>query len=700
MLTTILDYAPLWVFALLLVGWIAVWLYFFKERKQKIRFFLPVLLLIVFIWGILQLTAVQNFIVNKVTTTLSKELHAKVKIQYINYHLFDKMALNGLLVEDLKKDTLLYAGSASFKITDWFFLKNKAILHYIALDNAIVNLQRTDSIWNYQFLASYLSQPVDSSTKSKEVIAFDFKKIQMTNIQFNQVDQWIGQNLKFSVKKFDLNAKEINFNKKQIHLQNISLDSPVFSQEDYTGLRPDSLIKKKVEKINLPSSLPYKWNNEGWLLLVNNIEIKNGVFVNEIESTYPANKETIDGDHLRFSNITGEINDIRFDKDTLTAFIQLGTKEKCGLDIKKLQANVKFTPDIMEFKQLNLQTEKSRLGNYYAMKYASFQKNMNNFIHDVQLESNFTDSKLSTDDLAFFAPEVKNWKMLFDISGSVTGRIDNLRTKGMRITFGSSLIDGDISFSGLPAIDKTFINLNANNIQANYIDLCTIVPSLKNITNPQLSKLGNIQYQGKFTGFINDFVAFGSIHTQLGILKGDVNLKISEKRTPVYKGKISTVGFKLGEFLNVSSLQNITFNGDVNGSGFSEKDINANFNGKVDTLGFKGYDYQNIAVNGRFFKKIFTGLLSIQDENLVVDSLKGTIDLNSKVPQFLFNASLSKSDFKKLKLTEDDFELKGDFELNFAGNNIDDFLGTARVYNAKLTQIKTAPPNCKRLLTK
>jgi hypothetical protein len=92
LLTTILDYAPLWVFALLLVGWIAVWLYFFKERKQKIRFFLPVLLLIVFIWGILQITAVQNFIVGKVTTTLSKELHAKVKIDYINYHLFDKLA--------------------------------------------------------------------------------------------------------------------------------------------------------------------------------------------------------------------------------------------------------------------------------------------------------------------------------------------------------------------------------------------------------------------------------------------------------------------------------------------------------------------------------------------------------------------------------------------------------------------------------
>ena len=684
LLTTVLNDAPLWVFVVLLVGWIGIWLYFFKERNQKIKFFLPPLLLVLFIWGILQLTPVQNYIVGKVTTTLSKELHAKVKIQYINYHLFDKMALNGFLVEDLKKDTLLYAGSASFKITDWFFFKNKAIIQYIALDNAVINLHRTDSTWNYQFIADYFAQPSDSTTKSKEAIVFDFKKIILTNIQFNQVDKWVGQNLKFSVKKFDLNAEQINLAKKQIHLKNILLDAPIFSQEDYTGLRPDSLIKKKFEKINL-SSLPYKWNNEGWLLLVNKIEIKNGEFINEIESNHLTYKETIDGDHLKFSNITGEIKDIRFEKDTLTAFIHLGTKERCGLDIKQLQANLKFTPDIMEFTQLDLKTEKSRLGDYYAMKYTSFQKNMNNFIHDVQLEGNFIDSKLSTDDIAFFAPEVKNWEMIFDISGSIIGRFDNLRTQGMRISSGSSLFDGDISLSGLPDIDKTFINLDANTLQTNYADLCTIAPSLKNITTPQLSKLGYIQYQGRFTGFINDFVAFGSIQTQLGILKGDINLKLPEKRTPIYKGKISTVGFKLGEFFNFSPLQNITFNGNVNGFGFSEKDINANFYGKIDTLGLNGYDYQNIDVNGRFFKKIFTGHLSVHDENLVVDSLNGTIDLNSKVPQFLFNASMSKSDLKKLKLTTDDFELKGDFELNFAGNNIDDFLGTARVYNAKLT---------------
>lgn len=684
LLTNVLTDSPTWVFVGLLLGWLAFWLYVFKKRGQKIRFLLPPLLLILFTWGILQLTPVQNILVDKVTSSLSKQLHAKVSIRYINYHLFDKMALNGLLVEDLKRDTLLYAGSASFKITDWFFFKNKAVIHYIALDNALVNLHRTDSVWNYQFLADFFGGPADSSTSSKEGIEFDFKKIQLTHVQFNQVDKWIGQNMLFSVEKMDLNAKQIDLNKKQLHLKKITLVAPVFSQLDYTGLRPDSLIKKKVANKNLPP-LPYKWNNDGWLLLVNSIEINKGVFNNDIETLRPAYTGSFDEQHFQFSNISGELKNIRYDKDTLSAFLQLTTKEKCGFEVKKLQANLKFTPEIMEFNQLELVTEKSRLGNYYAMKYSGFQKSMNNFIHDVRLEADFKDSQLNSDDLAFFAPAAKRWKMVFAIEGTAIGKIDNLRTKGMRIKTGNSLIDGDVSFIGLPDINKTFIDLNANEIQTNYADICTIAPSLRNITNPQLSKLGNILYQGKFTGFVNDFVAFGTINTQLGMVKGDINLKLPEKRSPVYRGKISTVGFKLGEFFNTRQLDDITFNGNINGSGFSEKDINANFDGKINRIGFNGYGYQNIDINGKFFKKIFTGLVRVHDENLIVDSLKGTIDLNSKVPQFLFNASLGKADLKKLNLTAEDFDLKGQFELNFAGNNIDDFLGTAKVFNTSLT---------------
>ena len=67
------------------------------------------------------------------------------------------MNLTGVLLKDQKKDTLVYAGQVKLRITDWFFFKDTAIIKYVGLEDAIVKLNRTDSIWNYQFIANYLA---------------------------------------------------------------------------------------------------------------------------------------------------------------------------------------------------------------------------------------------------------------------------------------------------------------------------------------------------------------------------------------------------------------------------------------------------------------------------------------------------------------------------------------------------------------
>lgn len=675
--------SPIWVFAIALAGWFAGWLFVFKNFKQKVWFFLTLLLFVFSTWGILQIPPVQNFLVRKVATAFSDKLHAKVRIQYIRYRFFDKMEMKGLLVEDQHKDTLLFAGNARVNITDWFFLKNKATLKYVALDDAVVNMQRTDSVWNYQFLVDYFGGSKDSSAKKKGGIEFDIKIATFSNIEFNQIDKWVGKNMKVAVKKLDLFADDINFTKKQININTLTLDGPVFSQEDYTGFRPDSLIRKKISKPKLTPDL-YKWNNDGWVLHMGAISVTNGVFINEVATERLPYPDQFDGQHIRFSNLTGVLKNVNFIKDTLSAEVLLGSKERSGFELQKLQANLKFTPEKMEFNNLDLITNSSRLGNYYVMKYKSFGRDMSNFLHDVTLEANFVNSHLNTDDLAFFAPGVKSWKRIFEIEGLASGAIDNFNIKKMLIKSGNSLLDGNISLRGLPDIKHTFIDFRANDLKTTFGDISTIVPALKTITKPQLSKLGDIRYKGNFTGFIDDFVAFGSINTRLGAITGDINMKLPENQPPVYLGKLSTSGFKLGEFVNDKQLGSITFNGKVNGRGFTENDINANFDGFISKVGYAGYDYQNIDVKGDFGKKIFTGLVSVNDPNLKLDSLRGTIDLSDTVPQFAFYASLEKADLKKLKYTLDDFVLHGRFDINFRGSNIDNFLGTARIYDAGL----------------
>ena len=672
------------LFVALLFLWFVAWVLIYKTGLRKVWFLLTLILVALFTWSTLQLSFIQNYLAGKVAANFSDKLHARVRVQNIDYHFFDKMEMKGLLVEDQQKDTLLYAGNARVNITDWFFLKNKATLKFVALDDAIVTMQRTDSVWNYQFLVDYFGGPADSSKKKKGGIEFDIKVFQFTNIKFKQTDKWIGQNMMMAVKKLDLFADDVDFTKKRINLNTLTLDGPVYSMEGYKGRRDTALIRKKPKKPNLKPQV-YQWNNDGWVVNVNSIHVTNGMFTNDVETDRLAFPGQFDGQHLRFENITGVMNKVHFEKDTLSAQLLLGTKERSGFEVKKLQANLKFTPEKMEFKQLDLITGKSKLGNYYAMRYNNFGKDMGNFLHNVMLEGNFVNSELASDDLAFFAPELKSWKRVFLIKGNAKGTIDNMSAKEMLIKSGNSFVDGNIALRGLPDINKTFIDFEANDLQTTYADMSAIIPSLKNVTQPQLSKLGDIRYKGNFTGFVNDFVAFGAINTRLGIVTGDINMKLPDNKPPEYTGKISTVGFKLGEFINNSELGAITFNGKVNGSGFTENDINANFDGNIRNVGYAGYNYQNIQLKGNFGKKLFTGLLTIDDPNLKLDSLKGTIDMSGKQPQFAFNALLTRADLKKLKYTFDDFILKGSFDLNFTGSNIDNFLGTAKIFNASLT---------------
>ena len=155
----------------------------FLSLKKVYKIFLKVLLaffvLILVLWILLQTTFFQNFIVKKVTKRLSKDLHAKVSIKHVDLELFDKMLLQGTLVLDQKKDTLLYAGSVKVNITDWFFWKDNITLKYIGLDDAIINLNRKDSVWNYQFLVDYFSGPKKQNDTSSNAIQLSLQECRL-----------------------------------------------------------------------------------------------------------------------------------------------------------------------------------------------------------------------------------------------------------------------------------------------------------------------------------------------------------------------------------------------------------------------------------------------------------------------------------------------------------------------------------------
>ncbi|OWK71943.1 translocation/assembly module TamB domain-containing protein [Pedobacter sp. AJM] len=374
-----------------------------------------------------------------------------------------------------------------------------------------------------------------------------------------------------------------------------------------------------------------------------------------------------------------------------TQIKNLTLKEKSGFYLKNLTAQTTVDSNAIELRNLLLVTDHSRLTNYYQMKFKSF-KDFNHYIDNIRMKAVFKDSHMSSRDVAFFAPELNDMKLDLDIDGQITGLVNNLRAKKLSIKAGkATYIKGDFVLRGLPKWRETFMDLKIEMAGTNKTDLdqvlAGITNSKKKIIPVIVNKFGNINFNGSFTGFQNDFIAYGEFKTKLGRIVSDVNMKIDKNDVPSYTGNVKTYDFNLGNLIDEKSLGKITSSLYVKGRGTELKNLTEKINGDVDYIDFNKYRYRNVKIDGTFDKKYFDGKLSINDRNvkLVFD---GGVNLNPKLPVFNFNATISKARLKTLKLMKDSLTVDAKFSTNFSGTNLNNIEGSLLVEAIRLQNPK------------
>lgn len=661
-----------------------------KVRKILTIVLLSLLGIIILIGILVNIPAVQHWLVQETARRLSEQLHTKVEVKGVSLRLFNSARLEGTYIEDRHHDTLLYAGAMQVRITDWFFFQEKPVLKFIGLENAQVNLvrHRNDSAWNYQFIVdAFGSSGPDTSTtpKSSGGVALDLRRIDLHNIRINQIDAWVGEDMRIAAKQIYLDAQNLDLQKHNIDIQQLLLDQPSFIISRYPA---SPLRHKKSKSTNSPlpaidSTGQLRWNSSNWKLLVRELAVRNGVFgLEDLEDTKPLGAGFFDPDHIRFANINLTLLNTSLIKDSIIGDLTLRTKERSGFEVKKLTARFKMSPVEMEFSQMDLITNRSHLRNYYTMQYSDLG-DMSDYVDLVFMKARFVNSTLSSDDIAYFAPPLANWKREISLNGVVEGPVSNLDADSVSLQAGSTTrLKGHFKMRGLPEINETFIDFQASDLVTTGEDVQRIFPTIKDVPQLHIDRLSNIAFQGSFTGFVNDFVAYGKFQTNLGNVSSDLNFKTSGD-IPVYSGSLTTNNFNLGSLLDVQQLSTISLSAKVNGAGFNIRTLKANVDADVQAIALYDYTYTNIKTQGEMNRKFFNGSLAVKDPNLDMD-FAGTIDFNDSVPVFKFNSEIRKSNLKALHLTPDSITLQTKLDLNFAGDNIDNFDGTARIYDVSL----------------
>ncbi|WP_296623752.1 translocation/assembly module TamB domain-containing protein [Marivirga sp.] len=345
------------------------------------------------------------------------------------------------------------------------------------------------------------------------------------------------------------------------------------------------------------------------------------------------------------------------------------------LTIHNLNSEFEISQSRLSLTDLNLELNKSTIADSIVFNYNSIS-DLSYIIDSVNINANFKNSIIYTEDLALFAPYVKKYEDKINLSGNFNGKVKKFKAIDLNMEFGnSSFIQGNLRMDGLPEFSESFIDLDLTNSSLTPTDLKQYVND--SISYERIQNFGVTNFTGSFIGFPTDFVADGVFLSPLGRLESDLNLKIAkDSRNSTYKGSLSTYNFDLGEFLDADSIfQKVQMTGNIQGSGFTIETAKMNLNATISLIGINGYEYQNITTNAELASEFFNGKLKINDP-LLKFQMEGSIDLRENKNLINITADLDTVNFKDLNITQEDFILAAKGNLNGSGIVLDSIEGT------------------------
>lgn len=218
-------------------------------RGIALTFTFLIVLLIVLIL-IVQLPPVQQWLVQKTTSFLSEKTGSNTTVEQLVIQFPKTIVVEGLYVEDIPGDTLLYAGKISVNAALWGLLRKKIRINHIALENCVISVNRSerDSAFNFSHIVDAFSAKTPDTTR-KEAVAQDWdltiRKISLDNIRTRYYDSLEGNFIRTAWKEITVWLDAFDLEEQIILADKIDLD----------GIRADILQTHPPAKSQEPSEV-------------------------------------------------------------------------------------------------------------------------------------------------------------------------------------------------------------------------------------------------------------------------------------------------------------------------------------------------------------------------------------------------------------------------------------------------------------
>lgn len=669
-----------------------------KWRKKLVYFILFILLTPLVLTLLIHVSFVQNWAVNLITSKVSERIEETVGIDYVDFSIFKGLQLEGFNIVDSKNDTLLNAKSLDVSLSRNLFsiLKGEIAIKSISLTGT--NLHATKPKGAVRSNLEDLLKKLGSNSKPKQSakpgkkLKIQLQEVDILDLQLSYYDEAKAITSQLTSKALYILVNDINIDSNRYDIRDLSI-------KDLDMLISKGIIadeKPIIEKTKGPIANQDKKTTNRLSLNIDRMLVQNSSFAMS-DDNKSKNTRHFDQHNFSLNEIDLYLNNFELDSlVNIKGDIEtMSLKDNKGFvlqDFKSMKSV--YNQKSIVLPNLEFTTDKSFFSSNFELSYRN-RDALKDIMKKTIVEATLNNVSISIDDLLHFVPSLdrtgffqNNRTKAISIDGDFSGRIANIKGSDVKLSI-PGVLDaiGDFGTRNLDS-PAPLINLRMESLNTSIEKLKKVIPELNPPAN--FYKLGNINFKGNFDGYPKDFVAYGTIVSELGTVKTDMRLDLKKGvNLATYSGDIALKEFDLLKWSDNEDFGFITFVGKVrNGKGLTLNNAYADLEGSLKSFDYKNYLYKNININGAIDKSKFDGKISSSDLNFNF-GFDGFAEYVDNKINFDFAADVGIIDFKAINLSKDQLVLRGNLDIKGTGSNIDDLIGSVDARNINITKNDT-----------
>lgn len=369
----------------------------------------------------------------------------------------------------------------------------------------------------------------------------------------------------------------------------------------------------------------------------------------------------VDFADMHLIDIRAELKNFTIDGPVIHTDIgRLAMRERSGFVVEDLAGCLCIANGCIDIREGHIRTAKSNIElpslSLIGLDWALYK----NFVEEVDITAQVVNTTLSSDDIAYFSPKMKDWHLtLTDVNADVSGPVSDMSGSLRSVRTGADTkLSVDFAAQGLPDVGKGHFKADISELTTSAADVDRLAAALtgKNLPDEVLriaKNAGKIGLTGKFDGTLTAFAADAALATEIG--GATCLLQVSSLRDGCrgVLGDVKTSSLQLGELLENDLLGPLSLNVHVNGE-LSSEHSDAEVSGEILRLGINGYDYDSLRMKGHLVNREFNGLIEARDRNLRFD-FRGLLDLNDEQrPRYDFALDLEEANLAALGVNRRD----------------------------------------------